>query len=104
MTKHNDSTSDTVLVPPDAVHTPGTTLHADKVQRVAVPVDAEADPDAARAAYLKAQAGDTVEVDLTDDANAEQATNGPESDAGARTGTGAATGTGTGGRSATAAR
>lgn len=106
MTKHSDSTADSgkVLVPPAGVHTPGDTLMRDTVGRVAVPTDAEADKDAARDAYEKAAAGDLVEVELTDTANAEQASGSPESDAERSAGTGTASGTGAAGKGTTATR
>jgi hypothetical protein len=75
-----------VLVPPDAVHTPGDTLMGTStVGRVAVPVDAEADQDSAREAHAKAAAGDLVDVELDDSRNAELADGGAVRDAESRT-------------------
>lgn len=51
-----DAKHDTVLVPPAGVHTPGTTAY-DDVNLVEAPVDAIADPEAARAAYKTAVEG-----------------------------------------------
>lgn len=106
MAKDNDSAAnrDTVLVPPAGVHTPGDTLMGDRVGRVAVPIDAAADKDAARHAYEQAAAGDLVEVELTDDANAEQADGGAQRDAERSAGTGTAAGTGAAGKGTTATR
>jgi len=50
-------TDGTVLVPPDGVHTPGSTAHGDGQPLVEVPADAQADPDATARAYRQAQSG-----------------------------------------------
>jgi hypothetical protein len=49
---------DTVLVPPAGVHTPGRVALGDESPYVEAPADAEANPEAAREAYLKAQRGE----------------------------------------------
>jgi hypothetical protein len=54
--------SDTVLVPPAGVHTPGRTAMGDESPYVEAPADAASDPDAAREAYEKAQRGDYDET------------------------------------------
>lgn len=53
---------DTVLVSPAGVHTPGTTAMGGETSYVEAPADAYSDPDAASAAYDKAQSG---EADVT---------------------------------------
>jgi hypothetical protein len=59
-TKKTDT--DTVLVSPAGVHTPGRTAMGDESPYVEAPGDALADPEAARAAYEKAQRGDYDET------------------------------------------
>ncbi len=49
---------DTVLVSPAGVHTPGRTAMGGESPYIEAPADASADPDAARAAYEKAQRGE----------------------------------------------
>lgn len=65
-TRTPDETN-TVLVPPDGVHTPGDTAAnaAEGQPLVRAPGDAFADPEAATAAYKAAQAGEVHEVGST---------------------------------------
>lgn len=54
----NEEKVETVLVPPAGIHTPGDTALGKESPYVEVPVDAEGNPDAVRAAVEKAQAGE----------------------------------------------
>lgn len=57
--RNSDDKPDTVLVSPAGVHTPGRVAIGDESPYVEVPADAEANPEAAREAYLKAQRGES---------------------------------------------
>jgi hypothetical protein len=52
------SDGDTVLVSPAGVHTPGRTAMGGEAPYVEAPADAASNPEAARAAYEKAQRGE----------------------------------------------
>lgn len=52
-----DDKTETVLVPPAGIHTPGRTAIGDESPFMEVPADAAGNPDATRAAVERAQAG-----------------------------------------------